>query len=160
MNNDGLSNDLLYIPKDRTEAGMLIPNAADADAFWAYVQQDKYLDRNKGNYSEAYGALLPWLHNIDLKLLQDFSVRAGGRKHTLQFSVDMLNFTNFLNKDWGVRDRQVISNGGILRYSGMASGMPQFTMNQVNSAYPTRTFEPVTTTASTWGLQLGLRYIF
>ncbi len=160
MNNDGLSNDLLYIPKDRTEAGMLIPNAADADAFWAYVQQDKYLDRNKGNYAEAYGALLPWLHNIDLKLLQDFSVRAGGRKHTLQFSVDMLNFTNFINKEWGVRDRQAVSNGGILRYTALASGMPQFTMNKVNNEYPTRTFEPVTTTSSTWGLQLGLRYIF
>src|SRR5690606_32554449 len=114
MNNDGLSNDLIYIPKSRAEAGLFIPNAADADAFWAYVEQDKYLKRNKGNYAENYGGLLPWQHNIDLKFLQDFSVRTGSTKHTLQFSIDMLNFTNFLNKNWGARFRQVVDNGGIL----------------------------------------------
>lgn len=160
MNNDGLSNDLMYIPKSRAEAGMLIPNAAEADAFWTYVQQDKYLRNNLGNYAEPYGALLPWLHNVDLKFLQDFSVRAGGKKHTLQFSLDMLNFTNFINKDWGVKDRQYVSNGGLLRYTTMTNGMPQFTLNKVGGNNPEKTFEPVTTSISTWGMQLGLRYIF
>src|SRR5690606_1961186 len=160
MNNDGLSNDLIYIPKSRAEAGLFIPNAADADAFWAYVEQDKYLKKNKGNYAESYGGLLPWQHNIDLKFLQDFSVRTGSTKHTLQFSIDMLNFTNFLNKNWGARFRQVVDNGGILRYSTVTNGIPQFTFNKVSNEYPTKSFEKVRDVNSTWGMQIGLRYIF
>lgn len=160
MNNDGLSNDLIYIPKSRAEAGLFIPNAADADAFWAYVEQDKYLKKNKGNYAENYGGLLPWQHNIDLKFLQDFSVRTGSTKHTLQFSIDMLNFTNFLNKNWGARFRQVVDNGGILRYSTVSNGIPQFTFNKVSNVYPTKSFERVRDVNSTWGMQIGLRYIF
>ena len=161
MNNDGLSNDIMYIPKDRAEAGQLIPNAAEADAFWGYVKQDKYLSGHLGQYAEPYGALQPWLSNIDLKFLQDFSIKSGSTKHTLQFSLDMLNFTNFLNKDWGVKDRQAVSNGGLLKYaSTTGAGVPQFTLNTVSGGFPTSTFEPLVSTISTWGLQLGLRYMF
>jgi len=160
MNNDGLSNDLMYIPKDRTEAGILIPNAVEADAFWNYVQQDKYLKKNAGHYAESNGALLPWVNSVDLKVLQDFSFQAAGKKHTLQASLDMLNFGNFLNSNWGNRNRTTISNGGLLRYSTTAGGIPQYTLNKVNGAYPLTTFEPSIGVTSTWGMQLGLRYIF
>ncbi|MGV3766472.1 MAG: TonB-dependent receptor [Chitinophagaceae bacterium] len=163
MNNDGLTNDLLYIPTDRAEASVFIPNTADADAFWAYVEQDKYLSNHKGQYAEYNGALLPFLHRVDMRFLQDFSVKAGGKKHTMQFSLDMLNFTNFVNKNWGLLKRNVVSNGAILRYSGLsAAGVPQYTMNKVGSpsVYPTSTFETVPTASSTWGMQIGLRYIF
>ena len=160
MNNDGLSNDLMYVPKDRAQAGLFIPNAAEADAFWAYVEQDKYLKKNKGNYTEIYGVLLPWQNNIDLKFLQDFSLRTGNTKHTLQFSLDMLNFTNFLNKNWGARYRSVVNNGGLLRYTGISNGVPQFALNQVSGAFPTKTFETEKDVISVWGMQLGLRYIF
>ncbi|HMU45983.1 MAG TPA: carboxypeptidase regulatory-like domain-containing protein [Chitinophagaceae bacterium] len=160
MNNDGLTNDLMYIPKDRAEAGMLIPDATQADAFWTYLEQDKYLSKHKGEYAENYGALLPWLGNVDLKFLQDFSIKTGNTRHTLQFSVDILNFGNMLNKNWGYKSQQVVNNGGLLRYTGIAGGMPQFTFNQVSGSYPTKTFQPVESVISTWGLQLGLRYTF
>lgn len=161
MNNDGLTNDLLYIPANRAEAGRMIPNAAEADAFWNYVQQDKYLRRNTGTYAQQNGALFPWLHTVDARLLQDFSVKTGSKRHTLQFSVDMLNFTNFLNSNWGVRQRLVVSNAAPLRYASTnAAGIPQFTLNRVNNAYPTSTFENSIGVSSTWGMQLGLRYIF
>jgi hypothetical protein len=139
----------------------MIPNAAEADAFWNYVQQDKYLRRNTGTYAQQNGALFPWLHTIDARLLQDFSVKTGSKRHTLQFSVDMLNFTNFLNSNWGVRQRLVVSNAAPLRYASTnAAGIPQFTLNRVNGAYPTKTFENSIGVSSTWGMQLGLRYIF
>ena len=161
MNNDGLTNDLMYIPRDRAEAGQLIPNAAEADAFWAYVQQDKYLNSHLGQYAEQNAGLFPWIHSVDARLLQDFSLNLGNRKHTFQFSVDMLNFTNFINPNWGVRQRQVVSNGALLRYASMtAAGVPQFTLNRVNNAFPTSTFQPNIGVSSTWGMQLGLRYIF
>ena len=150
----------MYIPKDRAEAGQLIPAAAEADAFWNYVQQDDYLKSHLGEYAGSYGALQPWLNRLDLKLLQDFYVTAGGKRHTLQFSADVLNFGNMLNSSWGVYDRNVVSNGGLLRYQTMANGMPQFTFNKAGSDYPTQTFEKSVSVSSTWGLQLGVRYIF
>jgi hypothetical protein len=151
----------MYVPRDRAETGTLIPNAAEADAFWAYVQQDKYLRSRQGQYTEPNGALFPWVHTVDARLLQDFSVRTGTRRHTLQFSVDMLNFTNFLNPNWGIRQRLFVNNAAPLRYTSMTTaGVPQFALNRVNNNFPTETFEPGLTVASTWGMQLGLRYIF
>ena len=72
----------------------------------------------------------------------------------------MLNFTNFLNKDWGAKYRQVVNNGGLLRYTGIAGGIPQFSLNQVSGAFPTKSFETEKDVISTWGMQLGIRYIF
>jgi hypothetical protein len=161
MNNDGVTNDLMYIPKDRTEAGLLIPNATEADAFWSFLQQDDYLKKHVGQYAEYNGALMPWVGRLDARLLQDFIVHAGGRKHTLQFSVDMLNFGNLLNKNWGNQNRLYVNNAALLKYaSTTAAGVPQFTFNKVNSEFPTTTFEKSLTVSSTWGMQLGLRYIF
>lgn len=165
MNNDGATNDLMYVPKDRQEAAIFFPattaGIADADAFWAYVEQDKYLRKRKGTYTEQNGGLFPWVHTIDARLLQDFSLKAGGKKHTLQLSVDVLNFTNMLNRNWGNRYRQVYSNARILRWvSNTAGGVPQYAMNTVSSQKPAKTFETNPTVSSTWGMQVGLRYFF
>ena len=60
VNGDGIKNDLMYIPKDDSE----IQFASDADrqAFWQFVEQDKYLKNHKGEYAEAYGARAPFVH--------------------------------------------------------------------------------------------------
>lgn len=165
MNNDGVTNDLLYIPSSRQQAGTFFPNTpagiADADIFWAYVEQDPYLKKRKGGYAEQYGGLFPWVHTVDMRFLQDFSVRTGNTKHTLQLSVDVLNFTNMLNRNWGNRNRLVYGNGRILRWvSNTSAGIPQFAVNTVNGQKPIKTFETSPTVASTWGMQVGLRYFF
>lgn len=165
MNNDGVTNDLMYVPKDRVEAGIFFPNTvagiADADVFWAYVEQDKYLRKRKGNYTEQNGGLFPWVHTVDMRLLQDFSLKLGNKKHSLQFSMDVLNFTNMVNRSWGNRTRLVYSNARILRWvSNTSTGVPQFAMNTVSGQKPVRSYETSPTVASTWGMQLGLRYFF
>ena len=165
MNNDGVTNDLMYVPKDRQEAGVFFPSTtagiADADLFWAYVEQDKYLRKRKGNYTEQNGGLFPWVHTIDMRLLQDFSLKLGSKKHSLQFSMDVLNFTNMLNRNWGNRYRQVYSNARLLRWvSNTSGGIPQYAMNTVSGQKPVKTFETSPTVSSTWGMQLGLRYFF
>jgi hypothetical protein len=78
MNGDGHATDLIYIPKEKGEINFV--SAADEDAFFAFVEQDKYLSRNKGNYAEAYAARAPWTHRFDLRFAQDFSINIGGQK--------------------------------------------------------------------------------
>jgi len=91
-------------------------------------------------------------------LLQDFFINAGGRRHTLQFSADVLNITNLLNRNWGVQ--QTFVQRSILVPTGVTNGQPTFRINAANNQPVTRSFQDIVSTASTWGLQLGLRYIF
>lgn len=174
INNDGQSNDMLYIPKDASEIKFVEgykPSTTNprtytakeqSDAFFAFIESDKYLRKHKGQYIEKYGAVLPWVHSLDIRVLQDFNFHAGGRKHTLQFSVDVINALNLINNDWGYRYQYTLGSFqdmGILgKPSSYSKANPTFTLDADN--LPKSGYQPAYSTASTWGIQLGLRYIF
>jgi hypothetical protein len=165
INNDGLTgNDLLFVhaSSDIKFSDLVIGTktikAADQAAAWdAYVAQDNYLSAHKGQFVERNGGLLPWLHRFDLRLLQDVAQNIGKNKHTLQLSADILNIGNMINPSWGIRKQMTVSNGGVLRYNA-ANGTYNF--NAVNGVLPVESFRPIVSTATTWGMQLGLRYSF
>jgi hypothetical protein len=160
MNGDGVTNDLIYIPKEKGE--VLFLTTADEDAFFAFIEQDKYLSKHIGEYAEAYAARAPWANRIDFRFVQDFSIKAGNARNTLQFSVDVLNAGNLLNSNWGVYKNMTVSNNGaILKYESRDAGnVPTFSMVQVGGAYPDKTYSPNLNYNQCWLLQLGLRYIF
>ncbi len=54
--------------------------------------------------------LAPWYNRIDARFLQDFYIMAGNTRHTLQFTVDVINLPNLLNRDWGIRDQTTVIN--------------------------------------------------
>ena len=165
INNDGLTgNDLLFVhsSSDIKFSDLVIGTktikAADQAAAWdAYVAQDAYLSAHKGKFVERNGGLLPWLHRFDLRLLQDVAQNIGKNKHTLQLSADILNIGNMINPSWGIRKQMTVSNGGVLKYNA-ANGTYNF--NAVNGVLPVESFRPIVSTATTWGMQLGLRYSF
>lgn len=161
MNGDGYSTDLIYIPEEKGDIKFV--STADEDAFFKFMEQDKYLSKNKGNYAEAYSARAPWLHRFDLRLAQDFSIQAAGTKNTLQFSVDFLNFGNLINSEWGVPKNMVAANNGrILRYEGRdASNVPSFSMAKDSGGqYLSETYSTNYHFSQTWRLQFGVRYFF
>ena len=162
MNGDGINNDLMYIPKDDTEISFT--NPADAAAFWAFVDQDKYLKSHKGQYAEAYAARAPWSNRFDFRLAQDISFKAAGQKHTFQILFDLMNVGNLFNSKWGIwKSNSASNNCRILKYDGKdASGVPQFSMNKKDGNYLTTTYEYPGKTAygQCWNFQIGLRYLF
>ncbi len=161
MNGDGSATDLIYIPAEKGE--IKFSSTADEDAFFAFVEQDNYLSTHKGQYAEAYAARAPWVHWFDLRFVQDFGVKLGGKVHTLQFNFDVLNFGNLLNNTWGVPQNMFLSNNGrILKYDGKdASNVPTFSMIKDTAGnYLTETYSPIYTYSQTWKLQLGLKYFF
>ena len=174
FNKDGINSDLMYIPASpgeinfediTTKVGTVttVKHSAQkqSDAFFAYIEQDAYLSAHKGQYAERNGAKYPWYNRFDLKFLQDFYLQGAGKKHTLQLSCDILNLGNLLNSAWGVRQRQVVSSGSLLSLSKLdANNRPLFKMVEVSNELPVTTFENSLSTSSTWGIQLGLRYIF
>ncbi|OLE83249.1 MAG: hypothetical protein AUF76_06995 [Acidobacteria bacterium 13_1_20CM_2_65_9] len=109
-NGDTAANDLIYIPRDTSEtnfvgftAGGKTFTAADqATAFEAYIQQDDYLRNHRGQYAERYALFYPIVKRLDLSLTQDVFHSIGGRRHSGQIRLDINNFGNLLNHNWGV----------------------------------------------------------
>ncbi len=165
MNGDGYASDLIYIPEAKGDIQFV--SQADEDAFFNFMEQDEYLKSHKGQYAEAYKVMAPWVHRFDFRIAQDFSINAGATQHTLQLSVDILNFGNLLNSKWGVSKNMVSANNGqILKYEGTdASNVPGFSMVKIEDAegamvYPTESFTPYLNYNQTWKLQIGARYFF
>lgn len=161
MNGDGVTNDLIYIPKTKDE--IKFTSAEDADAFWKFVNQDPYLKKHKGEYAEAYSASAPWIHRFDFRWSRDFFVKIGKAKNTLQLSLDILNIGNLLNSKWGVTKNMSGANGGrILTYKGTGErNTPVFSMYKDSDGnYPTESFTRNLNYSECWKLQIGLRYVF
>ncbi|MFD2514549.1 TonB-dependent receptor domain-containing protein [Pontibacter locisalis] len=176
LNGDGnSSSDLMYIPADRSEmnfADYVVKNKAgevqysftaaeQEEAFEQFINNSPYLSKNRGQYAERSGALLPWYNRMDMRFLQDFFIVTGKKdtKHTLQFSADVLNLPNMINKNWGIEKRFVTANP--LKFEKFDSeNKPVYTFQNQNGELVTEPFEDVITTSSTWRLQLGLRYSF
>ncbi len=125
MNNDGTSNDMIYIPAALSEIN-LVPitgsNPVTVDAQWKalndYIMGDDYLRKHRGEYAERNAARLPFSHQFDVRILQDVAVNIGSTRNKLQVSFDILNFGNLLNKHWG--ESLYLSNQqySLINYSG------------------------------------------
>jgi hypothetical protein len=135
----------------------------ELNIFFAFLDQDKYLKKHQGEYAAAFATSAPWVHNFDLRIAQNFSVNAGQTRHTLQLSLDILNFGNLINSEWGVSKNMFSSNNGqILTYEGVdANNVPSFSMAQDDDGnYLTETFSTNFRFTECWYIQLGARYIF
>jgi hypothetical protein len=168
MNNDGTTNDMIFIPAKQSDIN-LIPitgtTPLTADEQWAaldaFIANDKYLSTHRGAYAERNAARLPFSHQFDLRLLQEFKLKTGGVTNKLQITFDILNFGNMLNKEWGHSIYASNQQFSLINYKGQATSpttAPTFTYDasgQTNgNAYLLSDF------ISRWRGQLGLRYIF
>lgn len=168
MNQDGVNRDLIYIPKSKEELTFVEKNgvsaAEQAEAFWNFVNQDSYLKKHKGEYAEAYSARYPWVNQVDLKLVQDFHVKAGKTTNTLQVSLDFFNIGNLLKSTWGVTQIPV-NSGRLLKYEGVtADNVPTYSLYMPTvdgkKTFPKETFSYQKNSANCWQIQIGVRYIF
>lgn len=174
MNGDGNSStDLMYIPrpgetqfqalsvKDNAGATVNFTPAQQEAALNEYIDNSPYLSKNRGQFAKRNGALLPWFNKVDIRFLQDVFFRTGKNgKQTLQFSADITNFANLLNKNWGTYQRYIINNPLAFKSVDPATKKPIYTMAQSNGKLTTDTFQDNVSVASTYSIQLGLRYIF
>lgn len=174
LNNDGLNtNDLIYVPKDASEIVLETVNAQDTRSttvIWnqlnAFINQDPYLSRRRGQYAERNGLLLPWYKRIDLNFTQDFFVKVGGKRNTIRFTMDIFNFGNLLNKNWGIfrtTNRTALLNFKRVETTGANAGKPVFSFPYLDAANQiplTSTFQNSTGQGSRYQVQMGIRYIF
>jgi hypothetical protein len=168
LNGDQISgNDLLYVPNHANEIyfanttinGVLVTAQQQADAFWTFVNQDKYLSTRKGQYAERNGLTLPMVQRWDLSVAQDISHKIGDMKHTVQLRMDIFNIGNLLNKNKGVGD--VINTNTPLIYNGLdGNGYPTYRLTALNNSINYSSTRKSAGLADVWQMQLGLRYSF
>src|SRR5262249_19110357 len=92
-----------------TSNGKTFTSQDQADAFEAYINQDNYLSKHRGEYAERGAVFLPIVKRIDLSISQQIFHDVGGRKHSGQIRLDITNFGNLLNKNWGI-GQSIIQN--------------------------------------------------
>ena len=113
------------------------------------------------NAANRGGVVMPWHHQLDLKFMQDFYLKVGGKRHTLQFGVDIKNFLNLLNSDWGLY--KTVNNTNLLAYdkgnstTGEGKG---YTFQKNSGKRLTETYTKYKDFRSTYSVQFSLRYIF
>ena len=168
MNGDGASgNDLIYIPRNTSEmnfqqfvsSGVTFTAAQQADAWEAYIKQDSYLSKHRGEYAQRGAVWLPMLTRFDLSLNQDVFRNIGGKRNAGQFRIDIQNFGNMLNHNWGVSQRlirnQILTNG-----AADATGAATYRMVLVNNQMLAKSLETTTNIADVYSFMLSFRYSF
>ncbi|MFD1258336.1 carboxypeptidase regulatory-like domain-containing protein [Mucilaginibacter terrae] len=175
LTHDGTNRSLIYVPKQPSEitfvpitssstGNVLYTAQQQSDAFFKYVDQDKYLRTRAGNYAERNGGIFPWRNQADLKFTHDFTLARKNVKHTLQLSVDVFNIGNLLKPDWGVRN--VVNASSILIPANLdaiqpnGTVIPTFQMATVGGKLVSETFRNDISLNSTWSVQCGIRYLF
>ena len=73
---------------------------------------------------------------MDLSLSQDIFGSLGGQRHSGQIRLDIVNFGNLLNSNWGVSQR-IVQNQILTNASADANGRATYRMAVVNGALPT-----------------------
>ncbi|MCC6329840.1 MAG: TonB-dependent receptor [Acidobacteria bacterium] len=179
LNGDGgTSNDLIYIPKDASEmnfanittsSGTIRFTPADqAAAFDAFIAQDPYLSKHRGQYARRGAIYLPFVHRMDLGLSQDVFVKWGGQQHKFQFRADILNFGNFLNKNWGI-SQDFVTNQPLVTTSTSSSSTCRvaapttaatYCLRTIGSGLLTNSFTPSAGLSDVYRIQFGVRYFF
>lgn len=158
-NGTGQSQSLVYIPKTE-ELSKFFADPAQASAFDAYVNNDKYLKTRRGEFTERNGGRTPWNTQLDFRLAQDFNLKVGKNTHTITFTYDIMNLTNLLDKKWG----WVYFSPNT--FNSMASTGLKVTAPATPGAYPAYTWSnpgvpySLDLFSSRYQMQAGLRYTF
>lgn len=151
MNNvtgDGGANIPIYIPTESELSQMTFTSTENRDAFNAFIENDKYLSKHRGEYSKRGGVIAPWQSRFSFKFAQDINFQVCGKTNTVQIGFDIYNLANLLNPNWGLTDN--FSNDRILTYDTTTS----------TYEFTAPTHDKLSTVYSTWNMMLSLKYFF
>ncbi|OYU26800.1 MAG: Oar protein [Burkholderiales bacterium PBB2] len=181
MNGDGVAgNDLLYIPKAPGSgevlfrlpvSGSTIANQAALDAyqkstaaaaeakFWTIVESESGLRNAKGGVTGRNSSFSKFTNSLDVRVSQELPGLFGKNKGVV--TLDILNFTNLLNKRWGRIDEIGFGTGGNVRNFVNFAGIDPATGKMIYSVNdPTDYTTKQTRGESAWAAQVTLKYEF
>jgi hypothetical protein len=164
---DSRERNLFYVPRDQSDIILIDDGSVTAAQQWAaldkYIENDDYLSTRRGQYAEKNSSRTPFNNVIDLKVTQDFYIKAGDMKHALSVSLDIFNFGNMLNKDWGRRYFSDFGAVQLVDFEGFQADntTPEFTFNvDRTELIDYMTINDSGVNGSRWHMQIGIRYSF
>jgi hypothetical protein len=160
-------NDLIYIPRDTSEmnfvtfaaGGRTFTAAEQAAAFDQYIQADNYLSKHRGQYAERGAVFLPLVNRTDLSVSQDIFKSIAGRRHAGQIRLDITNFGNLLNHNWGVGQR-IVNNQILTNGTADATGKLSYRMQLLNNNLITSPLQTTAGIADVYVMMLSFKYTF
>lgn len=161
----GAFSSLIYVPENESEANLIDSDDLTASEQWealnSVIDGDDYLRDRRGQFAERNAGRSDWTHILDLKFAQEFGLNISGKRHSLEFTADIFNFTNLLNKDWGVRTFTSNNQVTLLNFEGFADDgtTPQFTFDP-GAEENLNIIDDSGLQSSRWQMQIGLRYTF
>jgi len=174
LNGDGnSSNDLIYIPRNQdemnfvqnTQSGVTVTPAQQKAAWDAYINQDPYLSKHRGEYAQRNAAFLPMVARLDMSIIQAIKWEAMDKNQAIELRLDILNIGNLFDRKIGQGSHFVnlqplivptTAEGGVVN----AAGQPQYKMRVVNGSLMSHTFEYNSTLADVYSFQFGIKYFF
>ena len=163
-NGDGIFQDPAYVPlvnDPRVSYGSATPD--QIAAFHAFIDGNDYLSRRRGNIAGRNADHLPWVNQVDIGIQQELP--GFWKDHRSVVRLDIYNFLNMLNEDWGVTEeiggfdsRYLARLGGI-----NADGTYVYDLGSADnpSWQSLRPYEGrVPRVVSRWSAMLTLRYEF
>lgn len=162
-NGDFVTNDLIFVPADASQINFADYTRGDGSTVtaaeqWAaldrFISNSDYLSTRRGQFAERNGSISPMFFKMDFRFVQDFNINVGKKKNSLQFTADILNFTNLLNKNWGVRE--IAANTTPIQIIRTPGG----TTHRVEPNNLNKEFISDLSLNSRWRMQLGVRYNF
>jgi hypothetical protein len=181
-NADGQSqNDLMYVPRDARDPNEILfagyngtptqraAAASQAAAFEQFIANTPCLYEQRGRIMGRNSCRNPWINQIDVSVAQSLGKFGGARFQNVQARLDVINFGNLLNENWG---RQAYSDqnatcgqicsatvaltqtGNAVTGTGAATARGIYTFNTNYQTYDVRN------ASSNYRMQLSLRYSF
>ncbi len=167
LGDDSRDNALMYVPMNSSDINLVdgangLTTAEQWSALNDLIAKNVYLSSRRGKYVERNGDRSPWINTLDFKFIQEFALE----NNRIQFSLDVFNFLNLINKDWGQQEFalgwnevQLLETEDIVD-NGDGTFTPSFSFDPSSFEDGINTVDDAGIQSSRWQMQIGIRYIF
>ncbi|GIV56257.1 MAG: hypothetical protein KatS3mg040_1025 [Candidatus Kapaibacterium sp.] len=175
-NGDGLTyNDLIYVPRQEDLGSRVVvvpPGGLDlrtADQIWKqlmdFIEANDVLRRYRGQVLPRNSMREPWIHQLDLRLVQELPSVGATR---LELTLDVQNLLNLLNSRWGLQQYVNFQSYRLITLvTDPTTGTPFDAQGRLRISYSSPTTSngkpgiyETDSFFSRWRMQLGLRVSF
>jgi hypothetical protein len=166
LNGDGYSNDPIYIPRDAhntseiqfstlSAGGVTYTPQQQADALENFIKSNPCLNSQRGQIMTRNACTTPWTNLVNVAVRQSFG---AGRFQNISLEMQVFNFMNLLNKNWGHQEYVGFSGSQTLMTEKSIAG------GNLTNGVPVVQFNPTFATwnannlSSNYQLQFQVKY--
>jgi hypothetical protein len=162
--------DLIYVPTGKELQEMIFLPVSGSGGNYSpdqqkamlesFIEADPYLRRIRGSFSERNKARLPFTHTADIRVQQDFCMKAGEKNVRFSLIFDVFNFLNMLNPEWGRIYQVPFDNAPLIQFTKFVSATdltPQYQFSMKGKPWSVQTSTAPGNSAR-WISQLGFRF--